>query len=314
MNTASASNVLPLPSVQLRNGGWAKRPVPYVRKLAEGEAWDPVATPLYSLVDGQPVRAGTAFAITRPGMERWPLGVASDHFRVVPWQSTRDAIVQFCAGAVRPVGTRVAGHGYHVMQAFAVEHLQTRRVEAHGERSAADYTVEGAAVTARLVVVNSYTGGDALRAAMVVYVGDHPIGSVVSTRAMHVASQPEHWQGQVDAMIETAILAEDAILDLLKAAAKRELDDADRAFFKGRGMSIKDDAATVLQAVFSWHKGRTKEATFGVWERRLDDEAVVALVVLLGRDVHGAALDDALGLTRRNGDGEVTGGRYRSAR
>ena len=287
MNTAiNSSNVVNFEAARVNAS--TKRPRPIIRRATEEDlAWEPQAIELHSVVDGVNVRAGEAFAIVRPGMERWPLGVVSDHYQVTGHRATAEAITSFCADAVTPAGAIIVGHGYHVAHSYTVKHMRADEVA-------------GAPVSSRLVVTSSHTGGESLRACMVVYVGKDAIGCVVSSRALHVADQPGRWTADVEAMVEKAILVQDALVDLLKAASERVLDDADRSFFKSRKMVIKKDAVSALDAVRSWMRGTTKKVTFGVWSRRLDDVAIRALVVLLGKDVHGRAIDQAMGYQRPN--------------
>lgn len=266
-----------------------KRPRPIVRRATEEDlAWDPIAVEQFTVVDGQNVRSGESYAIVRPGMERWPLGHVSDHYIVTSHRATAAAIKEFCADVATFSGAIVAGHGYHVAHSYEI---RMARVE----------DVAGAPVRPRLIISSSHTGGESLRAAMVVYIGKDALGAVVRSKALHVAGQPSSWTNSVEAMVEKAICVQDALVDLLKAADAHELTDEDRAFFKGRKMVIKKDARTALDAVRSWTRGTTKKITWGVWERRLDDAAICALLALLARHgnaKHGAWIDGALGYSR----------------
>lgn len=296
------SNAASHPAAAVRALVPSRRPRPIIRRAEPADlAWDPVAIEQFTVVDGENVRSGESYAIVRPGLERWPLGHVSDHYRVTPHRATAAAIASFCAESVTPAGAIIVGHGYHVAHSYEVRHMQAAEVA-------------GVPLVCRLVVASSHTGGEAVRASMVVYVGRDAVGSIVRSRALHVASQPERWQADVDGMIEKAILVQDALADLLRAAAARELTDADRSFFKARKMVVKKSARTAFDAVRSWTRGNTRQMTYGVWERRLDDEAVRALVVLLGRDVHGVAIDDAMGWARRDAAGNVVGGVFSRAR
>lgn len=283
MNTASATLTAP---ATVRHLVPAKRPRPIIRRATDADLdWTPEAREQFTVVDGENVRSGESFAIVRPGLERWPLGHVSDHYKVVAHRATAAAIAVFCSDSVTPEGSMIVGHGYHVAHSYRVRHMQAA-------------TVAGLDVSSRLVVVNSHTGGDSLRASIVLYIGRDAIGAVARTKALHVATQPSRWQQDVDALIEKAILVQDALLDLLAAASERVLEEADLAFFKRRGMVIKKGARTALDAVRSWTRGKTQTMTWGVWERRLDDDAVRALVALLGAEKFGGALDDAMGVTQ----------------
>jgi hypothetical protein len=270
----------------------SKRPRPVVKTVSAEELdWDPVAIPLFSVVEGVSVRVGESYAVVRPGMERWPLGIATDHYRVVSHRATAAAIAEAGQGQVRLASHVISGHGYHVAYTYEVEHLRSTDL------------VGGQAVASNMVVVHDHTAKGSLRASMVVSVGSVSLGSVVSARALHVSTNPEIWQGEIDAMIERSILAQDALLDLLRAADAHVLTDADREFFAGRGMTIDKSATTALEAVQSWHTGRSRTVTWGIWERRLWDDGIVALCNLLGRATFGAALDNALGGRRYGGAG-----------
>ncbi len=269
-----------------------RRPMPVMRVATyEDVAWDPVVLPCYLRplediggvqVEGQNVRAGEEFCIVRPGYERWPLGRVSDHYRIASHNDTAEQVKNFCAHAVTPRSRLIAGHGYAVVHGYDVRHLKAAEVE-------------GAPVTSRLMIVSDHSGSGAIVASIVLYVGSDAIGSMSSTRGLHVSSHPEGWQQRVDGLIEMSLLVQDALLDLLRAAAARKLTDEDRAFFKKRGMRISKDDETALDACRSWLRGRSKKSiTYGVWARRLDDAAIRSLVVLLGRDKYGKALDDAM--------------------
>lgn len=281
----------------------SKRPRPVVNRIRNERelAWTPGAHPLYSVIDGANVRAGESFAVVRPGWERWPLGIVSDHYRVVDHNVTRRQILEGAGDRVTRVtlGAAVqAGHGYHVAHAYEIRHMEAA-------------SVDGAPVKSRLIVAHDHTGAGALRAAMVVYVGPDPMGAVVRARAMHVATQPAMWAAEIDSMIEKSILVQDALLDLLRAAKARELTDTDREWIASKGIVSKKgkSAATLFDAMQSWFAGNvsaSKMMTWGVWERRLDDEAIRVMCELLGLARYGTPIDDALGGGRRFGRGQRT--------
>lgn len=275
----------------------AKRPRPVVRRVkSEADlAWSPEALPLYSVVGGENVRAGESFACVRPGWERWPLGIVSDHYKPIDHNATRRSILEGAGDRVALCAALQAGHGYHVAHSYDVRHMQ------------AD-SIDGAPVKSRLVVAHDHTGAGALRAAMVVYVGPDPIGAVVRARAMHVASQPTIWSGEIDGMIEKAILVQDVLLDLLRAAKERKLEDADREWIAKRGIVSRKGkkAETLFEAMQCWFAGNVdaKKMTWGVWERRLDDAAIAVMCEFLGRARFGTPIDQILG-GRRYGRGET---------
>lgn len=275
----------------------SKRPRPIVRKVTNESqlAWTPVALETYTVVDGQNVRAGESFAVVRPEWERWPLGIVSDHYKVIDHNATRRAILEGAGDRVTLSGAIVAGHGYHVAHSFEIKHLQ------------AD-TFEDAPVKSRLVVAHDHTGIGALRAAMVVYVGDEPLGALIRARAMHVARQPASWSGEIDGMIEKSIIAQDLLLDIIKAAKERKLADVDHEWLVDQGIKSKKGkkAENLLDAVKCWFEGNVtaKKMTWGVWERRLDDFALRVMIEMLGLAKFGTPLDTVLG-GKRYGRGKT---------
>ncbi len=269
----------------------AKRPRRIVTETTDLD-WDPIAKGLYSLVDGAPVRAGEAMAITRPGMERWPLGICSDRYRITAHKDSIEAVKAYCSDLVTPGPVYVAGHGYQVMHSYEIKHTHSSEID-------------GVEVSTKLVVVNDHTGKGAVRSSMVVYVGDSALGSVVYTRAHHIGSQPQRWHSAIESMAEKAMLAQDALLDLLRAAKARVFTDEDRKTLELRKITVKGEPSTLLNAVLTWLGGSSRSVTFGVWQRRLDDKVITALVDILGRTQYGAAIDEALGQRRYGPRGPV---------
>lgn len=273
----------------------AKRPRPVVRRVRNDAelAWTPIAMEAFVVVNGQNVRAGESFAVVRPGMERWPLGMVSDHYKPVDHNATRRAILSNAGDRVQLTGAIIAGHGYHVAHSYEVRHMQAG-------------SIDGAPVTSKLVTAHDHTGDGALRAAMVVYVDGLPMGSVVQARAMHVASQPALWSGEIEGMIEKSILAQDLLIDLFKAAKERKLDDVDREWLAKQGVvsGRGKKAATLFEVMRCWLDGNVSASkmTWGVWERRLDDKAIRVMCEMLGLAKFGTPLDDVLG-GRRYGRG-----------
>jgi hypothetical protein len=186
----------------------SKRPRPIVRAVdADGEelAWDPEVREQYTFVDGEAVRAGDSFAIVRPGMERWPLGHASDVYKCASHRGTVKMITEACSETVEPFQKALmSGHGYRIAHQFHV----VREKEA---------TLHDLKVTSRMTVVHDHTALHALKACMVVYVGKDAIGSLINARAIHVANNPEKWRVAVENMVERSNKAQEAILALIKA-------------------------------------------------------------------------------------------------
>ncbi len=299
-NTApTSSNVIEFPSHPgmgkpsvINPSANSKRPRPIVRAVeAEELAWDPVATEQYVIVDDVNVRAGDSFAVVREGHERWPLGHVSDVYRPTSHRATEATVLEACVDTVEPFGKPLmSGHGYRVVHQFGVKHAEAQ-------------DLHGMPVTSRLTIVHDHTGLHALKARMVVYVGNDPLGSIVGARAIHVANNPEKWRLEVEAMVSKSVKAQDAILALLAAADLRVLSEADKALLTACKVNPPAGkwAGTLLDSVVQYFKGANSEMTWGIFERRLDDSAIVAMVKVLGTKTYGRTLDEALGGRRYSG-------------
>lgn len=267
---------------------YTKRPRPVVRVLKNPSElqWKPEATPLFSVLNGENIRAGESFAVVRPGIERWPLGIVSDHYKVIDHNDTRKAILEGASHLVSPWGAIQAGHGYHVAQSFIVKHFESDEFKA-------------AKVKSRLVVHHDHTGTGALRAVMVVYVDGFPMGAVVRARGLHVGQNPTIWAGEIDGMIEKAILAQDALMSLFSAAEQRKLNDTDREWLASKEIVSKKGkkAENLLEYMKCWFEGNfaKDKMTWGTWERRLDDKAIRTMCEFLGLAKFGTPLDEILG-------------------
>ncbi len=110
----------------------------------------------------------------------------------------------------------------------------------------------------------------------------------------------ERWRVEVEAMVERSRNAQAALTDLLVAADKFVLGDADRSLIAALGLKPagKEWGITLLDTMVRYHKGGNKDITWGVWERRLNDDAIMAMVKVLGVKKFGVALDMALGGNR----------------
>ena len=271
----------------------SKKPRPYVKSCSQEDLnWDPVCREQFTINEatGEVVRAGDSFAVcrsTEPN-ERWPLGHVSDVYKPSSHRHTVDMIMTSCGEQVEAYGDPLAsGHGYRVVHQFSVKKEDP-------------FQVHGLPVTSRLTVVHDHTGLHALKARMVVYVGDTTLGSIVGARAIHVAENPERWRVEVEAMVERSRLAQEALTALLVAADKFVLGDADRSLLTALGLKPagKEWGVTLLDSMVRYHKGGNKDITWGVWERRLNDDAIMAMVKVLGPKKFGVALDLALGGNR----------------
>ncbi len=271
-----------------------KKPRPYVKEFDQSDLnWDPVVKDQFTVNEetGEVVRAGDSVAIVRPGMERWPLGHASDVYKAAGHRHTVDMIMTSCGEQVEPFSKPLmSGHGYRVVHRFAI-------------KNEAQLQVHGLPVTSQLTVVHDHTALHALKARMVVYVGDTTLGSIVGARAIHVAENPERWRVEVEAMVERSRNAQAALTELLVAADKFVLGDADRSLLTALGLKPagKNFGVTLLDSMVNYHKGGNKDITWGVWERRLNDDAIMAMIKVMGVKKYGVTLDLALGGKRYGG-------------
>lgn len=278
----------------LNPSGASKRPRPIVTAVDHDGpelAWDPETREQFTFVDGDAVRSGDSFAVVRPGSERWPLGHVSDVYKPTGHRGTVKMVTEACSETVEPFKKAlISGHGYRVAHQFHVTH----------EKQA---TLHDLNVSSRMTIVHDHTGLHALKACMVVYVGNDAIGSLINARAIHVANNPAKWRTAVENMVERSNAAQEAILALIKAADKHVLTEADKTLITAEGTNPPGGVwpTTLLDAVIKYHKGQNAEMTWGVWERRLDDSALRTAVKVLGTSTFGRKLDEALGGKRYSG-------------
>lgn len=271
----------------------SKRPTPHIRTVKRGDAdleWEPQVCDLFTLSESAPVRAGCAVAVVRPGWERWPLAISSERYKPTSHVST-DAMILGSGAGVRPNGIIMAGQGTHVAYGYFIEHLRASELDTQ--------TV----VSTKMIVSHDHTAKGKARASMVLYVTykegseQHsvPVGTLVSCGAMHAGNQVTIWQGMIEGLIEAAVVSQDAVLDLLRAAKARELSDEDRKLLRERGMKLPttgEQPKTLFDAMVKHHAGRNGKPTWNVWARRLGDEAFRAAISLLGV-AYGNAIDEA---------------------
>lgn len=275
----------------------SKRPRPIVTAVdVDGEelAWEPVCLEQFTFPaegDGHEERSGDSFAVVRPGHARWPLGHVSDVYKPTGHRGTVAMVKDACSDTVTPFKKAlISGHGYRVAHQFHV----------NNEAAQSLHDLE---VTSRLTIVHDHTGLHALRARMVVYIGNDSLGSIVGARAIHVANNPEKWRVEVEAMVAKSNNAQVALLALLKAADKHVLTEGDKALITADKVSPPGGEwpGTLLDAMVKYHKGHNTEMTWGVWERRLEDSAIRTMVKVLGAATFGRMLDEALGGKRYSG-------------
>lgn len=226
--------------------------------------WDPEARELYTFVPtasgsigGAPaVRAGTAYAIVRPGYKREPLGIVSDRYKLTSHRQGNIATLAAGADMLRSNGVVVDGHGYHVAYGYHLTHM-------------VPIAVRGLDLRSKLIVAYDHTGTGALQAAVSLYYGESPLGAIVRSRGLHVSAQPTIWAANIGAMIEASVFAQDFVGDLLLAAHERVLDDAARKTLISAGVYTDAKDVSLLDAIRTHCQGRNQAHTWGVWSRRL---------------------------------------------
>lgn len=270
-----------------------KKPRPYMISCSQEDLnWDPIVREQWTVdhETGVVTRSGDSFAVCRSNEpnERWPLGHVSDVYRPTSHRHTVDMILEAAGDEVEPFGKPLSsGHGYRIVHAFGLK--KEALVEVHG-----------LPLTTRLTVVHDHTGLNALKARMCVYIGNDTLGSIVGARAIHVAENPERWRTEVENMVDRSRKAQEALTDLLVAADKFVLGDADRSLLTALGVKPAGNkwGITLLDSIVNYHRGHATNTTFGVWERRMTDDGIMALVKVLGVKKFGVALDMALGGNR----------------
>ncbi len=317
-NANNAANIIPFPTHAgmgkksvINPSTKSKRPRPFVTEVTDEElAWDPVALPQFlgtvegheqastgdaevddMNLNGEVTRSGDSYAVCRPGNTRWPLGHVSDVYKVTGHRGTVAMVNEACKQSVKPFKKALmSGHGYRVAHQFHV--IGEDKGDLHG-----------LPVTSRLTIVHDHTGLHALKARMVVFVGNDTLGSFVGARAIHVANNPEKWRMEVEAMVEKSKNAQEALMTLLKAADMHVLTEADKGLLTALKVPPPGGewAGTLLDSCVKYFKGHNSDMTWGVWERRLDDDAIRAMVAVLGAKQFGVPLDLALGGKRYGG-------------
>lgn len=267
-----------------------KRPMPYLRVVDRDDPaidWTAECIELFTILDGAAVRAGEGFAVVKPGGERWPLGMVSDHYKPTDHCAADRRVLSECLTSITAGSAMVFGHGYQVVYSYLVQHMGASEIGSHK-------------VETRLSVAHDHTGKGAMRASMCLYLDGKAIGAIVTTTAMHVAAQPGIWAQNIESMIESAIVAQDAVLDLLAAADDRKLSEEDIEYLKRKGLKLPSGeegdkwvGKSALDALVYHHEGRNERTTWGVWERRMTDDGIRGILALLPSEI-GKALDASL--------------------
>lgn len=313
MNTASNVSALPIlltpsPRVMRREGRTQEKAVDskgkeYMRQLNPGETsldWSPKTLPLFSFPwqsphNLLPVAAGSAIAIVREGYEAHPLGIATDMYRPVQHQATAADVAASTQARCEFDGALIDGHGFHTVHGWKL----------HTDVSE---TVRDLPLVSKLTLVHDHTGSGSLRASVVSYLGDKiVVGSRNFTRRIHVGNgdrdvgvgSRERWTSVViDAMLETANLQQAVLAAILRKADETPMTDEHAKVFEAHGVAIERSrvseadkqrgekpmivAPTALDVVIDHHKQRKGRLSWGVWSRRLEGGAIVALETITG--------------------------------
>lgn len=264
-----------------------KKPRPYVREVsAEETDWAPVAIPQWLVVNGERVRSGTSFAICREGFERWPLGHSKDRYKIEGHNEGFDAVLSF-TDKVEAGQNFSTAHGYQVareygFKQFFVEHVETARGRVR--------------VSTKLVLTHDHTASGSATAALTLFVDGSAIGAVLFRSMKHVGVQSMRFRQEIAGLAESAVIAQSAVLDLVRKAAERPFTEVEKRWLAKRDVRVKKNPKTLLEALQGYLKGyMSKGITWNSWERRLNDDALRLIVQLLGPATVGRDLDDALG-------------------
>jgi hypothetical protein len=276
--------------------------------LAAGETsldWTPTLIPAFLPHGGSYVRCSNDMAIVRPGYEEDRLGMASDIYRIVDRRETVAAVEQSAFGKVTREAGGIDGHGYHVIDSFRLDTLQP-------------FTITGLPLVSRLILVHAHTGKDSVRASVVCYLGrEVVIGSRNFTRKLHVGTGARdmgvgsraNWIGVIDSMLETAMLQQGVLAECLAKGASQGMNEPYGRDVEGnplmpadaferagvpverikltkeeteRGVIAPIVPKTALDVVIAHHKSRRGRIAWGVWSRRLEGEALGALLTITG--------------------------------
>lgn len=249
--------------------------------------------------------AGGMHAIVRRGYRRDPFGIvghSKTQYVPVSHRRTIANIKAACGDVVTQDGpARIDGVGAHVVHHFAINHL-------------AGTEVCGVTVGSKLTVVHDNTGSGATGSSLQVTIDGLPCGTIYRSRGVHVASAPERWQGTVSAHVERAILAQDALRDIVEALAGMVWTKDWDAFFAQRNMRVmlriengNYGEYSMLDAVRRWHQPTTGDMSWSRFERSLEDDMLRTVCLILPASF-GNNLDAALGY--RQVDGTPYKGRF----
>lgn len=264
--------------------------------------WTPSLRPVYSFVPRSdmpesfdaadtslPVRAANYFAVCRPGYEEDPFGIVTDDYRPLCHETTAGT-VRDCGANLLREGALIDGHGYHTVHTFRLSHV----------RSA---TIKGLPLTDRLMLVHDHTGKGSVRASIVTYLGRAVVGSSAYVRKIHVGEGAKRvgaggiggWTNTIAALCETAILQQDALVDMLSRVSELPVTDDRAKIFRSWGIEVAEDIekrpSTCLHIMIEHHEAQRGDLRWGVWSRRLEGDAIRA-----GLEITGMSLD---GLPRR---------------
>lgn len=229
---------------------------------------------------------GTYQGIYRPGYDANPLGVVTENtYRSLNHMSDTD-VVMSSGAKITPAGSLIDGHGYHTVQRFRLDFTDVAK------------EVKGLPMADLMMLVHDHTGKGSVRASVVTYLGKACVGSSVFVRKIHTGMGDRHvgaggkagWGDTVAKLCEDAMLYQDSLLTILKAAADKPVDDAARAIFNAAwrktGYVIPEEKdlrpMNCLLAVIEYHEVQRGPMCWGVWSRRLEGDAIRALSDITG--------------------------------
>lgn len=224
-------------------------------------------------------------SIIRPGFEHDPLGIVRD-YKLLNHQNDA-AVIEGLGIPVSPNGGEIDGHGYHIAHSYSVQHTQGGEIARH--------YIGGMEVSDQLYLVHDHTGQGSVSVSIVTNLGRATIGSRLFIRKIHTGEgkakvgvgSKAKWGDLIGSLVEDAIFQQDALLDLLSAAKRLLITDERAAIFTSHKVSVPEDKKEraemdCLDAVIAHHETKKGPMQWGIWSKRLEGDAIRALVSITG--------------------------------
>lgn len=264
--------------------------------------WVPVLLSVHSLHGKAqvPLAAGSFMGIYRPDYWNHPLGMIASGTSYKPVNHTDSAhAVNSCGAKITFLGAKIECWGHHIVHAWSLD-LIGRKNE-NGEIE--PHIVAGMPVSAILNLVHDHTGTGAIYASVVLYLGEggntKVLGAVTSIRKIHKGEGKKRvgvgsnarWTDLIAAICEQVIIAQDTVVELLTLASKTILNEDSAKAFRDEGIFVASEemelpdgkkkevfpAVSLLSVIAEHHESRRGDVKWGVWEKRLQLDALRSL-------------------------------------